>query len=63
MYSFRRFAPPVLAQLFWATNFIFAARLIDEFTPVELTTYRWLGALPLLLVIAWWLERPNWVAA
>jgi drug/metabolite transporter (DMT)-like permease len=53
----------VLAQLFWATNFIFGARLIDEFTPLELTTYRWVGALPLLLVIAWWLERPNWRAA
>lgn len=53
----------MLAQLFWATNFIFGARLIDEFTPVELTTYRWLGSLPLLLVIAWWLERPNWRAA
>lgn len=63
MHSLRRFAPPVLAQLFWATNFIFGARLIDEFTPVELTTYRWLGALPLLLVIAWWLERPDWRAA
>jgi drug/metabolite transporter (DMT)-like permease len=53
----------VLAQLFWATNFIFGARLIDEFTPLELTTYRWVGALPLLLVIAWWLERPDWRAA
>lgn len=63
MHSLRRFAPPVLAQLFWATNFIFGARLIDEFTPVELTTYRWLGALPLLLLIAWWLERPDWRAA
>ncbi len=63
MHSLRRFAPPVLAQLFWATNFIFGARLIEEFTPVELTTYRWLGALPLLLLIAWWLERPDWRAA
>lgn len=63
MHSLRRFAPPVLAQLFWATNFIFGARLIEEFTPVELTTYRWLGALPLLLLTAWWLERPDWRAA
>ncbi len=63
MHSLRRFAPPVLAQLFWATNVIFGARLIEEFTPVELTTYRWLGALPLLLLIAWWLERPDWRAA
>ncbi len=63
MHSLRRFAPPVLAQLFWATNFVFGARLIAEFTPVELTTYRWVGALPLLLVIAWWFERPDWAAA
>ncbi|WP_169077418.1 DMT family transporter [Microcella alkalica] len=63
MHSLRRFAPPVLAQLFWATNFIFGSRLIQEFTPLELTTYRWLGALPLLLLIAWWLERPDWRAA
>lgn len=53
----------MLAQLFWATNFVFGARLIAEFTPVELTTYRWVGALPLLLVIAWWFERPDWAAA
>nr|WP_223158944.1 DMT family transporter [Microcella alkalica] len=49
--------------MFWATNFIFGSRLIQEFTPLELTTYRWLGALPLLLLIAWWLERPDWRAA
>lgn len=47
----------MLAQLFWAMNFVVADRVIAEFTPLELTFLRWLGAFPILLVITLWIER------
>lgn len=50
----------MLAQLFWASNFVVADRVVDEFTPLELTWLRWVGAVPILLVLAWWLEKPRW---
>ena len=53
----RRYSPAVLAQLFWAMNFVVGDRVIAEFTPLELTFFRWLGAFPILLVIALWIER------
>ncbi|WAB85203.1 DMT family transporter [Microcella daejeonensis] len=59
----RRYSPPVLAQLFWASNFVVAALVVDEFSPLELTFLRWVGALPILLVLAQLIERPQWRAA
>jgi drug/metabolite transporter (DMT)-like permease len=53
----RRYSPAVLAQLFWAMNFVVGDRVIAEFTPLELTFFRWLGAFPILLVITVWIER------
>jgi len=53
----RRYSPAVLAQLFWAMNFVVADRVISEFTPLELTFLRWLGAFPILFVITLWIER------
>ncbi|MFM2353795.1 MAG: hypothetical protein RLZZ608_1201 [Actinomycetota bacterium] len=47
----------MLAQLFWAMNFVVGDRVIAEFTPLELTFFRWLGAFPILLVITLWIER------
>ena len=47
----------MLAQLFWAMNFVVGDRVIAEFTPLELTFLRWLGAFPILLVITLWIER------
>lgn len=61
--ALRRFSPPVFAQLFWASNFVVAALVVDEFTPIELTWLRWLGAVPILVLVAWWLEKPNWRSA
>ena len=55
----RRYSPAVLAQLFWAMNFVVADRVIAEFTPLELTFLRWLGAFPILLVITIWIERKH----
>lgn len=57
MHLFRRYSPAVLAQLFWAMNFVVGDRVIAEFTPLELTFFRWLGAFPILLVITLWIER------
>ncbi|MEN9619849.1 MAG: hypothetical protein RL499_42, partial [Actinomycetota bacterium] len=54
---FRRYSPAVLAQLFWAMNFVVGDRVIAEFTPLELTFFRWLGAFPILLAITLWIER------
>ena len=57
MHLLRRYSPAVLAPLFWAVNFIVADRAIAEFTPLELTFLRWLGAFPILLVITLWIDR------
>ena len=57
MHLLRRYSPAVLAQLFWAMNFVVADRVISEFTPLELTFLRWLGAFPILFVITLWIER------
>ena len=57
MHLLRRYSPAVLAQLFWAMNFVVGDRVIAEFTPLELTFFRWLGAFPILLVITLWIER------
>lgn len=59
MHLLRRYSPAVLAQLFWAMNFVVGDRVIAEFTPLELTFFRWLGAFPILLVITLWIEREH----
>ena len=59
MHLLRRYSPAVLAQLFWAMNFVVADRVVAEFTPLELTFFRWLGAFPILLVITIWIERQH----
>ena len=63
MLALRRYSPPVLAQLFWASNFVVAAFVVDEFSPLELTFLRWVGALPILLIVAQLLEHPQWQPA
>ena len=60
MNALRRFSPAVLAQLFWASNFVVADRVVAEFSPLELTWLRWVGAVPILFAVAWWLEKPRW---
>ncbi len=59
MHLLRRYSPAVLAQLFWAMNFVVADRVVAEFTPLELTFLRWLGAFPILLLITLWIERQH----
>ncbi len=53
----------VLANLFWAGNYVFAPIVLQELTPLQLVYIRWLGALVPLLVIAHVIEKPNWKSA
>lgn len=50
----------VLANLFWAGNYVFGQYVINEMSPIQLTFSRWLLATFLLIPIAHWIERPNW---
>lgn len=40
-------------------NFVVGDRVIAEFTPLELTFFRWLGAFPILALITLWIERQH----
>ncbi|MGO3886824.1 MAG: DMT family transporter [Mycetocola sp.] len=53
----------VLANLFWAGNFLFGAVVVQETSPLLLTFLRWLFALVPIVLLALVLERPNWRAA
>ncbi|MBT2532037.1 DMT family transporter [Arthrobacter sp. ISL-48] len=51
-----------LAALFWAGNFVVGQAAVASMTPLDLTFWRWaLAALP-LLVLAHFVERPDWSA-
>lgn len=52
----------VLATLFWSGNFIVAQAAVASMTPLDLTFWRWaLAAVPLLL-LAHFVEKPDWRA-
>lgn len=52
----------VLATLFWSGNFIVAQAAVASMTPLDLTFWRWtLAAVPLVL-LAHFVEKPNWRA-
>ncbi|MFC7371903.1 DMT family transporter [Fictibacillus iocasae] len=50
----------VLANLFWAGNYVFAKSVVIELSPVQLTFLRWLIAVFLLFPAAHFVEKPNW---
>lgn len=50
----------VLANLFWAGNFVFGAMVVTQISPVSLTFSRWLCASFLLVPLAWLIERVSW---
>ncbi|MDQ0220998.1 DMT family transporter [Peribacillus cavernae] len=50
----------ILANLFWAGNYVFGKYVVAEMTPLQMTFFRWLIAVFLLFPIAHWIERPNW---
>lgn len=50
----------ILANLFWAGNFIFGTYVVTEMTPLWISFARWSLALILLIPIALYSEKPNW---
>jgi len=50
----------VLANLFWAGNYVFGEYLVAEMSPLQMTFSRWLIAVFFLVPLAHWIERPNW---
>ncbi|WP_058304679.1 DMT family transporter [Gorillibacterium timonense] len=52
----------VLANLFWAGNYIFGKLVVAELSPIQMTFCRWLIAVCLLFPIAQWVEKPAWKA-
>ncbi len=52
----------VLATLFWSGNFVVGQAAVASMTPLDLTFWRWtLAAVPLLL-LAHFIEKPDWRA-
>lgn len=52
----------VLATLFWSGNFVVGQAAVASMTPLDLTFWRWtLAAVPLLL-LAHFVEKPDWRA-
>ena len=50
----------VLATLFWSGNFVVGQAAVASMTPLDLTFWRWtLAAVPLLL-LAHFIEKPDW---
>ena len=50
----------ILANLFWAGNYVFGKYVVAEMSPLQMTFTRWSIALFLLFPIAHWIEHPNW---
>lgn len=50
----------VLANLFWAGNFLFGSLVVDQLSPFLMTALRWAAATPLLIALAIVVERPRW---
>lgn len=50
----------ILANLFWAGNYIFGKYVVTELSPIQLTFTRWLIAVFLLFPLAQWIEKPDW---
>jgi drug/metabolite transporter (DMT)-like permease len=50
----------LLANLFWAGNYIFGDHLIMEMSPLRITFSRWFLALIILFSLAYFIEKPDW---
>ncbi|MGK9146534.1 DMT family transporter [Plantibacter flavus] len=53
----------VLANLFWAGNFVFGRLVVGQISPLDLTFLRWVFAAPIIVLLAIVVERPDWRAA
>lgn len=52
----------ILATLFWAGNLVVGQLAMASMTPIDLTFWRWALASVPLLVVAGFVERPDWPA-
>jgi drug/metabolite transporter (DMT)-like permease len=52
----------ILANLFWAGNFVVGQAAMETMEPLQLTFWRWLLAAVPLLVLAQLVEKPDWRA-
>ncbi|RUQ99211.1 DMT family transporter [Labedella endophytica] len=50
----------VLANLFWAGNFLFGSVVVEQLSPFLMTALRWAAAAPILILLAVIVERPRW---
>lgn len=50
----------ILANLFWAGNYIFGKLVVAELSPIQITFSRWAIAVCLLFPIAHFFEKPSW---
>lgn len=50
----------ILANLFWAGNYVFGKYVVNEMSPLQMTFTRWILAIFLLFPIAHLIERPDW---
>ncbi|WP_093674330.1 DMT family transporter [Sporolactobacillus nakayamae] len=50
----------VLANLFWAGNYVFGKYVVSEMTPIQMTFVRWLIAVLILFPLAHVIEKPKW---
>jgi drug/metabolite transporter (DMT)-like permease len=50
----------ILANLFWAGNFVVGQAAMQTMEPLQLTFWRWVLAAVPLLVLAHFVERPDW---
>ncbi|WP_025690470.1 DMT family transporter [Paenibacillus zanthoxyli] len=60
MGKYRTYLFLIMANLFWAGNYVFGKYVVAEMTPVQMTFSRWLIAVFLLFPIAHFVERPDW---
>lgn len=50
----------VLANLFWAGNYVYGKYVVTEISPMQVTFIRWLIAFCFLVPMALLIERPKW---
>jgi drug/metabolite transporter (DMT)-like permease len=50
----------ILANLFWAGNYVFGKYVVTEMSPLWITFTRWFLSLAFLIPISYFIERPNY---
>jgi len=50
----------ILANLFWAGNYVFGKYVVSEMTPIQMTFVRWALAILVLFPLAQVIEKPKW---